>query len=107
MSLQQFFTKTVTVKRLVGGVGGNPDKFDFQTVGTVMANTQPTTPEQQQFIDGVLGTSFNLYCARSADLKKGDRLTIDSIDYDLKGDPMDFDEGGIGHKEAVIVKAIS
>ena len=106
MSFTGFLKKTVTVKRLVGNQGGNPDKFAFSTVGTISADIQPSSPETTQFVEGVAGETFNIFCEKGADIQKNDRVVIDGVDYTVKG-MLEFDEGNIPHKEGVIVKGIS
>jgi len=83
--IEDYFDKTATVKRLTGNFGGDPDKYDYQTVATVSCALQQVSAEFAALVGGVFGRTWRMFCARGSDIKHTDRVTIDGIDYTIKG----------------------
>src|SRR3989304_6229428 len=98
MITSDLLNKSVTVKRLTGGFGGDPDKSDYQTVATLSGNLQQATAEEAALADGDFGKVWNLFIDRGANIKESDRVTIDNVDYTVKGiHDRDIPRGNIQH----------
>lgn len=93
--------KSFTIKRQVY----TGDKSTYTTVaGTFSGYLRPMT-EEQAAVNGVqFGLGFMLITETDVDIRQGDRITIDSVEYTIRG-VVNHDRGGITkYKRAVMTK---
>jgi len=99
----QTFTsqKTITaIKRQTYASG----KSSFASVGTATGYLRPLN-EEQASVNGVqFGVGFNLIVEIDVDIREGDKVVIDSVEYTLRG-VVNHDRGGLTkYKRALMVK---
>ena len=103
--MQTFTTqKTITNLRRQVYVG---DKSAYQIVGSTPFNTCYLRPlnEEQSASNGVqFGLGFSIIVEVDVDLREGDKVTIDSVEYTLRG-IVNHDRGGATkYKKALALK---
>ena len=83
--------KTISaIKRMV--YTGN--KSIFSSVGTATGYLRPLT-EESSSVNGIqFGFGFNLIVEIDVDIREGDKVTIDSVEYTVSG-VADHDRGGV------------
>lgn len=100
--MNYFNNKTVTaIKRQV--YTGNKSVYTSLGV-TFGAYLRPLSEEATASNGLQYGYGFNLITNTSVDIREGDRITIDSIDYTVRG-VVSHDRGGmLAYKRALITK---
>lgn len=78
--------KTAIVTRLKEKTAGSSVK-DWKAAGEVTGMFLPLNDERKQLAteQGIIGKAFVFYTEKSADIQETDRLTIDTIIYEVKG----------------------
>lgn len=102
--MNYFNTKTVsTIQRQV--YTGN--KSTYTSVGSSFSAYLRPLGEEASASNGIqFGYGFNLITPIGTDIKEGDKVTIDSIDYTVRG-VVSHDRGGIlAYKRALITKSV-
>lgn len=80
------------------------DKSSFASVGTATGYLRPLTEEQSSTNGLQYGNGFSLIVETSVDIQEMDKVTIDSVDYLVRG-VVNHDRGGIlAYKRAVLTK---
>jgi len=97
MSFTSLLDKTATVKRLTY----SGDKATYGAVSSFSCHLQQLNKEETNFVGGVYGTMFNMYCALNEDVVVSDEVTIDSKVYLVKA-IRDIEFGQNPHKEVVL-----
>lgn len=77
MSIERFYTETVTVTRMTWA---NESSAQV-SVGTFKGHIQQANPEYSRNIGLALGKTFIIWCHQSTDVEPGDKLTIDTGAY--------------------------
>lgn len=99
----QTFTsqKSITAIKRQTYVG---DKSSFASVGTATAYLRPLT-EEASTVNGIqFGFGFNLIFEVDVDIREDDKVTIDSVEYTVRG-VVNHDRGGAtSYKRAIIIK---
>lgn len=100
--MNYFNTKTVSATKRQVYTG---NKSVYTTVGSsYKAYLRPLSEEASASNNLQYGYGFNLIVEIGTDIKEGDRVTIDSIDYTVRG-VVSHDRGGIlSYKRALITK---
>ena len=80
MTLVNFFNKSVVVRRLETTSGY---KKNFVSTGTIDAHIQRLTDEDSFQLYGALGGTHKLWCDIEENLLAGDRVVIESVEYDV------------------------
>lgn len=84
-------TTTVTVRRLSPGgfdVYGDPQSSTATTttvVGCAVAPRQSTEPTERGRVGVIVG--LTLYAPYDTDIRSGDLITVDSVIYEVEGEP--------------------
>ena len=84
MSITDFFTNTITVKRMVYGgsdVGGDNNKSTLETQGTFKGHIQQADPELIASLAQTYKLDYLIWCSRDADVQVGDQLEEGSNVY--------------------------
>lgn len=80
--IHNFFTKTVTIKRLATTTGY---KKTFQTVGTVSVHLQEMTREAKERLGIIEERAWIMWCDIDEDINEGDTVTDEySTEYIVK-----------------------
>jgi len=102
--IENFYTKTITVKRQEQKTDGDGNKYsEFATVGTIIGHLQQARAELAESLAMDLTKTFLVWCDVGADVLAGDTLTIDSSDYSVRA----VQENSVGynqHLELIIEK---
>jgi len=104
MSFVGFLNKTASVKRLTPMT--DPDKSDYQTVGSFACNLQQSTAEEAILAGGAFGKVFKMYCQTGQNILESDRVAIGGIDYSVKGIKK-LEMGTIPHLEIFLLDNLS
>ena len=97
MPLETFYTRTVEIKRTTY-VG---DKSSFVTASTVKGYLRPLSAEEASLNGFQHGQAFMIQVPSAVDLRKGDRVTIESKDYTVEG-VANHDRFSLAHRRALI-----
>jgi len=97
MPLETFYTKTVEIKRTTY-VG---DKSSFITASTVKGYLRPLSEEEASLNGFQHGQAFALQVPSAVDLRKGDKVVIESKQYTVGG-VANHDRLSLAHRRAVI-----
>ena len=94
--------KTITAIKRQTYVG---DKSSFASVGTATAYLRPLNEEQSSNNGVQFGLGFSLIFEVDVDIREGDKVTIDSVEYTVRG-IVNHDRGSalVQYKRAVITK---
>ena len=102
--MRLFFNKTITVARLTND-NGTDRKEAYASNGTIQGSVMNANPAESMLSEGNPSNSAVLFCEASADLKATDKITVDSVDYIVRGvnvaDGIGFT---ISYKKAIIEK---
>lgn len=99
----RYFTgqKTISAIKRQTYVG---DKSSFASVGTATGYLRPLTEEQASLNGLQYGNGFSLIVETSVDIREMDKVTIESIDYLVRG-VVNHDRGGItAYKRCLLTK---
>jgi len=111
MSIKNFFTETATQKRLADIAG--TDKEQFTAVDdSFMCHVQEADGDWSFILDGGVKKVLNMWCDDSVDLVVGDRVTIDSVEYQVYSVKTNRvirnrNMSGNKHKECIIYQPLS
>lgn len=100
--MNYFNTKTVTALKRQVYTGS---KSTYTSVGSSFnVYLRPLNEEASATNGTQYGYAFNIITPVTVDIKEGDRVTIDSIDYTVRG-VVSHDRGGVlSYKRALITK---
>jgi hypothetical protein len=104
MSLESLLTKTATIYHLAiyGLTGDSQYKKRWQSTGvSAKAAIQPASDNEIVLVDGQYGKTFRLYTLRATDIRSGDLVVVDSVDYLVQA-VQDRNYGINQHKTAII-----
>ena len=84
---------------------GSPSKSSYSSVGTASCYLRPLTEEQSSMNGMQYGTGFSAIFETSVDVQEGDKLTISSIQYTVRG-VVNHDRGrNTPYKRCLLLKA--
>jgi len=97
MSIDRFYNKTFTIKRMVwtGNVSAE------SSTGSFSGHIQQARPEVAQQLSMVYTKSFIVWCDESIDVQEGDTLTEGSNTYSVKAVQSNI-YGENQHKELIV-----
>ena len=102
--IETFYTKTIAVKRQAKKTDVNGNKYsEDTTVGNIVGHLQQARAELAESLAMDLTKTFLVWCDVDANVKAGDTLTIDSVEYSVKA----LQENRVGynqHLELIIEK---
>lgn len=75
---------TVATKKRLGAYSGGKASYS-SVAGNIFGNFQPLTPNQLTEGLGIIGQPYLFVTQGDVDIKAADILTIDSLDYKVKG----------------------
>lgn len=79
-------------------------KSSFASVGSATGYLKPLSEQESAFNGIQFGQAFNLIVECSVDIREGDKVTIDSVVYVVRG-VVNHDRGGFtAYKKALITK---
>lgn len=99
-----FFTSQKTISAIKRQVY-TANKSTYTSTGATATGYLRPLNEEQSSANGVqYGLGFSLILETDVDILQGDRLTIDSVDYTVRG-VVNHDRGGIvAYKRAILLK---
>lgn len=77
MSIEQFFTTTITVARM----NWTGDSSGEVSQGSFSGHIQQARPDYAEHVGEAWGLVFTVWCDEATDVQEGDTLTIASGDY--------------------------
>jgi hypothetical protein len=84
---------------------GSPSKSSYASVGTATCYLRPLTEEQASMNGMQFGTGFTAIFETSVDVREGDKLTIDTVVYTVRG-VVNHDRGvNTAYKRCLLMKA--
>lgn len=84
---------------------GSPSKSSYASVGTATCYLRPLTEEQASMNGMQYGTSFSAIFETSVDIREGDKITISSVIYTVRG-VVNHDRGlNTSYKRCLLMKA--
>jgi len=95
---------TATITRLQAEVA-NPNIESWTSLGTINVMFLPLSDQMRQIAvaQGIVGKAHKLFTGVSEDIQATDRVTIDSIEYDVRGiKKYEGSQTGIDHLEILI-----
>lgn len=99
MPLETFYVKTVAIKRQTY-IG---DKSTFAIVSTVKGHLRPLSEEEASANGFQFGQAHSLQVPITVDIRKGDTVEIDSIEYNVSGVAVhDRPPTSVAHKRALL-----
>lgn len=76
----------------------------FASVGSCTGYFRPLSEQESNFSNIQYGLAFSLITETSVDIKQGDKVTVDSVVYLVRG-IVNHDRGGItAYKKALLIK---
>ena len=93
-----------TITRLQAEVA-NPNIDSWTSLGTIDVMFLPLSDQMKQIAaaQGIVGKAYQLFAEESSDIEATDRVTIDSIEYDVRGiKKYEGSQTGIDHLEILI-----
>ena len=97
--ISNFLKKTAVIKRLSTATKVKRTL----TTGASVSVTEPQGENVMDLVSGVHVTRYVVYCAKDTDIVRGDRLTIDSTDYDVV-EIVEQEMGNIDYKKLITLR---
>lgn len=95
---------TALIKKYKKVAGTN--KMAYDTGTSVPCHLQPLSAEQISYIgEGAIGKSFRAWMPQDTDIREGDLIIIDTVEYKCKG-VMDYNFPNLKHKEVLLNKPL-
>ena len=95
---------TANITRLQAEVA-NPNIESWTSLGTISVMFLPLSDQAKQVAvaQGIIGKAYKLFADVSEDIQATDRVTIDSVEYDVRGiKKYEGSQTGIDHLEILI-----
>lgn len=99
--MRSFLDTTITIYRLTQ----SDDKSSYVEQGTDIGYLRPLSDRQSSLNAIQYGQGYRLIVENSVDIQVADKITIDSVDYSVKG-VASIERGSVSYISAILIKGI-